>query len=170
MQHLYFVRHGLSVMNQKGIFSGRTETPLTQDGIRQAELAGLELQHHGINCIVSSPMKRARDTAAIIARQVGFDPQAIIINDHFMERAFGALEGTPYTPDLKMDHIEGVETTEEILERGRLGLQFLQSLPHKTILVCSHGAIGRALRCAISPKASFDTTEKFDNAAVVQLI
>ena len=170
MKHLYFVRHGLSVMNRQGIFSGRTETPLHEDGLLQAHLAGKKAKPLNIDCIVSSPMKRARDTALIIAEEINYPAEQIIINDFFMERAFGVLEGTPYQSEMHMEDIEGVEKIEEILERARQGLAFLESLPHDTILVTSHGAIGRALRHIIDPTIPFAGSEKFHNADVVKLI
>lgn len=34
MKHLYFMRHGLSVMNKQGVFSGSNDTPLDAEGIK----------------------------------------------------------------------------------------------------------------------------------------
>lgn len=170
MQHLYFVRHGLSVMNKQGIFSGRTETPLASEGVQQAELAGKHAASLHIDCIVSSPMKRAIDTATIIAQQIGYPADKIIISDLFMERAFGPLEGTAYQPNLKMEHIEGVEPAEGIVKRAKAGVEYLHSLPNDTILVVSHGAIGRALRHCLNPATPFHGTKRFQNAEVIKLI
>src|SRR6059058_1306401 len=103
MKHLYFVRHGLSVMNKKGVFSGRTETPLDPEGIKQAEAAGREAKELNIDLIVSSPMERCRETATIIAQQIGYPVADILFEDLFMERAFGVLEGTAYRTDMDLD-------------------------------------------------------------------
>ena len=170
MKHLYFVRHGLSVMNKKGIFSGRTETPLAPEGIDQTKLAAEDIKSLGIDCIITSPMERARQTADIIAREIGFPANQIEVHDFFMERAFGVLEGEPYEPDMEIDDIEGVERNEEILARARQGVAYLQSLPHDNILVVSHGAIGRAMRHILTPDVPFHGSERFKNAELVQLL
>lgn len=170
MKHLYFVRHGLSVMNKKGIFSGRTETPLAPEGLQQALQAGRGAKDLGIDCIVSSPMKRALDTATIIAQEIGYPVDKIIISDLFMERAFGSLEGQTYQPNMAMEDIEGVETAGSIVERAHAGVEYLQSLPATTILVVSHGAIGRALRHSLNPTVPFHDSERFDNAQVIKLV
>lgn len=170
MKHLYFVRHGLSVMNKKGIFSGRTETPLAPEGIEQCEKAGRKAKKLNIDFIISSPMERARETAALIAQQIGYPLGDIAINDLFMERDFGSLEGTEYSINRDFSVYTDVESDEEILERARKGLEYLQSLKHDNILVVSHGAIGRAMRHILNPDVHFHHTERFENAKIVQLL
>ena len=168
MKKLYFVRHGLSVMNKKGIFSGRTETPLSLEGREQASSAGQLLKSLSIDCIVSSPMGRARQTADIIAAEIGYKQDDIIISDFLNERDFGPLEGTPYEPDL--GDSDGVETIEELVARADKAYALLTNLPYDNIVVVSHGAIGRALRHHISPEIPFKPSPGFKNAEVVELI
>lgn len=168
MKHLYFVRHGLSVMNKKGIFSGRTETPLHHEGRDQAVAAGQSLKDVSIQCIVVSPMQRAVQTAEIIADQIGYSKHKLITTSLLTERDFGPLEGTQYQPDLGDE--EGVESIEDLLIRAQAGYEFLQQLPYDNILVVSHGAIGRALRHCANPKIPFKPSPGFGNAEVVQLL
>lgn len=170
MKHLYFVRHGLSVMNQQGVFSGATDTPLTDEGVQQCHAAGLKLVDAGIDLIVSSPVTRALQTAEIIAGEIGFDPGKIITNELFIERNFGPLEGAEYSPHMPLDTTEGVEHSSEVIARVAEGLEFLKSLEADTILVVSHGAIGRALRSLVQDETPFHGSEKFDNAQVVKLL
>ena len=168
MKHLYFVRHGLSVMNKKNIFSGRTETPLSEEGHHQAAAAGVELQGANIDCIVVSPMQRAMQTAEIIADQIGYPKEKFVVSELFAERDFGPLEGTPYTKDL--GDADGVEPIDELITRVREGYDLLQSLPFENILVVSHGSTGRALRHCADPKVPFSPSQGFGNAEVVKLI
>lgn len=168
MTHLYFVRHGLSVMNEKGIFSGRTETPLSDEGRRQAVAAGKELQAKSIDCIVVSPMERAAQTAAIIAREIGFPSDKIIVSNLLMERDFGPLEGTPYKPSL--GDTAGVEPISDLLKRAAEAYTLLSGRSEKNILVVSHGAIGRALRHCTDSTIPFRPSAGFNNAQVVQLL
>lgn len=168
MKHLYFVRHGLSVMNKKGIFSGRTETPLHHEGRAQAVTAGQELKQANITCIVVSPMQRAVQTAEIIADQIGYSKHKLITTSLLTERDFGPLEGTRYHPNLEDE--EGVESIQDLLARAQEGYEFLQQLPYDNILVVSHGAIGRALRHCADPAIPFKPSPGFGNAEVVKLL
>lgn len=170
MKKLYFVRHGLSVMNKKGIFSGRTDTPLAPEGHEQARQTGKEAKQLGIDCIVTSPMRRARQTAEIIAAEIGYPPEKIIEHEFFMERGFGPLEGTPYQPQQNLDEVDGVESSLEIIERAKQGVEYLRSLPYDTILVVSHGSTGRALRHVLQPHIPFEHPSRFDNAKLEQLL
>lgn len=170
MNHLYFVRHGISVMNLSGVFSGRTNTPLAEEGKEQCRAAGQQLRDAGIDCIVSSPVTRALSTAQIIAEEIGFDPEKIITNDLFIEREFGPLEGTPYTTNLDLDAIDGVEHSSDLLMRVEKGWQFLQGLEADTILVVSHGSVGRALRSLVQPDAQFEGGQHFGNAQIEKLL
>jgi len=170
MKHLYFVRHGLSEMNKLGFYSGRTETPLAPEGVKQAKQAGQEIKALGIDLIVSSPLERARETAILIAKEIGYPDKDILLDKRFTERMFGVLEGTPYTGARDIDHHEGVETDAEILERARKGLEYIKTLAHDNILIVAHGAIGRALRHIVDPSIHFHDIERFENAKVVQLL
>lgn len=170
MKHVYFMRHGLSLMNQQGVFSSTTDTPLTPEGIEQCHAAGRELHGTQVDLIVSSPFERAHHSAEIVAEELGIDPSTIITNDHFSERSFGPLEGTTYQPNLEMDDIEGVEHSTELIERVAKGLEDLRTLQADTILVVSHGAVGRALRHLLNPDIPYKGSPKFHNAKVEQLL
>jgi uncharacterized phosphatase len=168
MKHLYFIRHGESVMNKQGTFSGRVETPLTDRGKTQALDAGSTLKSIHIDCIVSSPMGRATATAELIATLIDYPKDKILTNDLFTERDFGPLEQTVYRPGL--GDVEGVEEITTLIERAQQGLLYLQSLPAETILLVSHGAIGRALRHCIDPTIPFRPSAGFGNGEIVKLL
>lgn len=170
MKKLYFVRHGLSVMNKQGFFSGRSETPLAPEGREQARLAGTLAKDLTIDLIVSSPQQRAYETAQIIAREIGYPEDKVLVHDLFVERAFGILEGTPYRPGEVIDGLEGVETGIEIIERAKRAAEWLRGLEADTILIVSHGSTGRALRHVLNPTITFEGSERFNNAQVVQLV
>ena len=169
MKQLYFVRHGLSVMNETGFFSGRTETDLTEKGIDQAVKAGEKLKEYDINLIISSPLKRTIHTAEIIANEINYSLVDIKINELFIERDFGPLEGETYIPNLG-DH-PGVETMEHIIKRAAKALEYLNQLTDfDNILVVSHGAMGRALRHVINNDIPFSKSPMFNNGEIVKLI
>jgi uncharacterized phosphatase len=146
MKKLYFVRHGLSEMNVSGYIAGRTESPLADEGRQQARDAGQHAKTLAIDYIVCSPQGRAVETAQIIAKEIGYPLEEIHINNLFMERHFGELEGKKWAPDLNLDGISDIETLDTLLERAKLALEWLHTIDAHNILVVSHGSFGRALR------------------------
>jgi uncharacterized phosphatase len=170
MKHLYFIRHGVSVMNLSVVFSGRTNTPLAPEGIEQCRAAGSSMKDLGIDCIVSSPIERAVESANIIANEIGFDTSKIILNEDFIERDFGPLEGTPYTRDIDLDTIDGVEHSSDLLARVTKGWEYLQTLEADTVLVVAHGSVGRALRSLAQPDASFENGAHLGNAELEKFL
>ncbi len=170
MKQLYFMRHGLSEMNKQGRFSGRIDTPLAKEGIIQSRKAGQLLNGVGLNLIVSSPMKRAYDTAKIVAGEIGYPENAIILSELFMERDLGSLEGKEYIKGLPLNDFDGVEHSNNLIERARAGLTYLNTLDAEIILVVSHSALGRALTHVLNPGAEFGRIGTFGNAEIIKLI
>lgn len=168
MKRLYFIRHGLSELNVQGLIAGHTETPLTEEGRRQAKDAGELARNYHIDLIVSSPMDRALETAQIIAKALSYPEQDILINNLLIERDFGALEGKLWTPDLNMDGISDLETDNTLIGRAHLALKWLETLDEDNVLVVSHGGFGRALRAAIRAEKALDPHDRLENAQIHQ--
>lgn len=168
MKKLYFMRHGLTEMNAAGLRSGTTETSLTAEGRQQAKLAGQEAKKLSIDTIVCSTMGRTRETAEIAAKEMGFPIENIMHSSLLIERHFGELEGQPYKPDLDLDGFADVESTETILHRAKLALEWIESIPGESILVVSHGGFGRALRHIANQEIPFNGPG-FKNAEIHEL-
>lgn len=170
MKHLYFVRHGLTEMNKARIRAGAgSETPLAPEGHEQARLAGMQAKKLHIDHIISSPQKRAHHTAQIIAHEIGYPEEDIVLNSLFIERHFGELEGTPWVADMNIDGFADVETTDTLLHRMCMAYELLLTLPTDNILVVSHASTGRALRHVIHPETPFPGSP-FPNAKIIQLL
>lgn len=172
MKHLYFCRHGLSEYNKLGRWAGQIETPLVEEGKKQAQLAGQRAKTLHIDHIVSSPYSRAVDTAKIIATEIGYPLDKIEQNSLFIERGLGVLEGEPWNPDLDIDGFADVETRDTLLQRMRFAYEFLKSIPVDNILVVSHGATGRMLNHVVNPSMPFDSQDgfHFPNGKIIQLL
>jgi uncharacterized phosphatase len=168
MKTLYFTRHGLTEMNKAGLRSGSTETPLAHEGREQAKVAGQHAKDLGIDVIACSTMGRAIETAEIIADEIGHPLSDIYKSELLVERHFGILEGQPYVPDNDTDDIENIETTEQLFERVRKALAWIETLPGDTVLVVAHGAVGRALRHIANKNIPFRDSH-FPNAEIVEL-
>ncbi|QQS18839.1 histidine phosphatase family protein [Candidatus Saccharibacteria bacterium] len=170
MKQLYFIRHGQSELNKRKILAGHTDTPLTAKGREQAKAAGKGAHGLAIDCIVSSPLSRAHETAQILAREIGFPPDTIILNRLVIERTYGELEGTPWDTESHIDDVDGVETLAEVLARAHETLAYVRSLPYENILIASHGTFGLALLAAIRNEATFQDVDGIPNAEVIRII
>jgi broad specificity phosphatase PhoE len=91
---LVLVRHGETEWSKSGQHTGRTDIPLTDNGIEQAERAGRFLADREFALALSSPLQRARATAALI----GVDPE---LDEDLYEWDYGAYEGLT-TPQIKV--------------------------------------------------------------------
>jgi len=145
---IYFLRHGESEANVKGLFAGqRDDSPLTALGIQQARLAAEDLKNLGITRIISSKLTRAFQTATEIANVIGFDPKQIETDDRIIEYDMGAISGTPIrkiTPK-EMIIADGAEKASKIRERL---LSFLKEYKDSSdvILMVSHAGFYRMIK------------------------
>ena len=151
MKTIYFVRHGESESNLADVVSGGgNDVPLTENGRAQAKKAGQDLKDKGIELIVCSPLIRTVETARIVAKEMGYNPDKIVTNPLFVERAYGIYEGGPNTKlraDIEAQKLHiSVETEPQMYERLHKALEWLKTLKENKILVVSHGGAGRAVR------------------------
>ncbi|HET8813376.1 MAG TPA: histidine phosphatase family protein [Solirubrobacterales bacterium] len=75
-----FLRHGESVHNadRSGEPAAGSESDrLTERGLEQAHTAGAALRDHGITRLLSSPLRRARETAVAVGESLGLEPEEI---------------------------------------------------------------------------------------------
>ncbi|MEV4915828.1 bifunctional RNase H/acid phosphatase [Streptomyces tirandamycinicus] len=88
------LRHGETALTPEKRFSGTGDHELSEVGRRQAEAVAAALAARGtIQAIVSSPLKRCRQTADAVAARLGLD---VRIDDGLRETDFGAWEGLTF--------------------------------------------------------------------------
>ena len=87
------LRHGETALSGGRRFSGRGDIPLTGAGERQAAAAAERLAGRTIGAIVTSPLRRARQTADAVAKATGV---AVEVEDGLMELDFGEWEGLTF--------------------------------------------------------------------------
>ena len=85
---LIVVRHGQTAANAAGQLLGRSDVPLTDLGRQQAEQVAAALSGLDIVAVVSSPLRRARDTAEALGCPVTED-------ERWIELDYGEFEGRP---------------------------------------------------------------------------
>ncbi len=143
----YFTRHGQSQANVDEIFAGDSESPLTAKGVYDAQAEGRRLAQEGAtyDLIISSPLSRAIDTAAILARSIGYLEEDIVIEKLLLERSFGDLAGKPWSSvsdETSPAIVEmGGESIEELSLRVKRGLNKIVELSKGkvSVLVVGHG-------------------------------
>jgi len=106
MTRIYLTRHGETEWNRQRRFQGSKNSELTEKGILGAELLATRVEDIELDCIVSSPLKRAYHTAEIVRGKKDID---IIKNEGFKEINLGDFEG------MRWDEIEQLHG--EILKR-----------------------------------------------------
>ena len=91
---IIIVRHGRTEFNATGRLQGRTDNPLDEVGLAQAEAVATYLAPELLSdtLFVCSPLLRARQTATAIAEGVG---ASLEIDERWIELDYGAYEGLP---------------------------------------------------------------------------
>jgi broad specificity phosphatase PhoE len=89
---LIVVRHGRTELNAAARLLGRLDPPLDDLGQRQANAVAAMLTAGGVDRVVSSPLLRARSTAAAIASKASVDVE---VDDRWIEVDYGVLDGVP---------------------------------------------------------------------------
>jgi probable phosphoglycerate mutase len=88
------LRHGETALSIDKRFAGSTDLPLTENGLRQVKAAAAALAARGgVELIVTSPLRRARQTAAEVASATGAQ---VRVEDGIRESDFGKWEGLSF--------------------------------------------------------------------------
>ena len=138
-------------------------------GIEQVRSAAKVINKEDWDMILTSPLGRARETAAIIAEELGFTD--IQQHDLLIERSFGEAEGLSYeqwkSKYSNLDEIPGGESKSELTVRSQLLLDTLASIyPGKKILAISHGALIRTVLAISSENELPRDGERLGNACL----
>lgn len=161
MARVLLVRHPAIARHWQGRCYGQSDVGLSAFGRRDARdisarIADIESETGGVAEIISSPLRRARVLAAVMAREMALP---VSLEPRLKECHFGLWEGRSWdqirreTGDAMMGMIErpsefrpeGGETTFEVRDRVMV---WLESLPvdDRTIIAVTHGGPICAIR------------------------
>ena len=166
---VFFIRHGQTLCNvNKTLYIDNTES-ITEEGIKQATLAGKYLKQFGkFDLVISSPATRCIQTAKVINKEINYKNE-IVLNNLIKEfqrnitptiqknidnktSKFNKLVNEYLTisnPFDKFDFIEkngdtilisqGYESTIDFTKKHKKFINQLKKLNKKCILVVGHG-------------------------------
>lgn len=160
MTTFLIIRHGYSKSNEQGYFTGQTDVPLATLGKAQADqTARFLFVNYKIDCLYSSPLSRAYDTAAPIAKLFNLP---ILIEEDVKEINGGEWEGkTPerllylykeayslWLSDIGVARCTSGESMQEVQIRAVNALKkFAKRHEGQTVAITTHAGVIRALQC-----------------------
>jgi broad specificity phosphatase PhoE len=163
---ILLARHGETDWNRDGRFQGWADPPLNETGRAQARALGGQLADVPFDAVFSSDLRRAHETAQIVAEPHGVP---VVADEGLREIDVGSWSGLTRTeieerfPDA--EHHNG-ETREEHLARVLATVERIASAhPGERILIVSHGGSLRTLR----RHAIGDPVHPIENCGVYEL-
>ena len=180
MRLFYFLRHGETEWNVEGRFCGRTDVPLSEAGQRQARLLAERVKPLVVEALYSSPLRRARQTAALIGEAIGREP---VVDARLTELNYGTWEGFTladieragpavyhgwYRDPGSLAPPQG-ESGVQLIERVMPFLkEAAQKHPRGNVMVVCHKTVCRLLACHFMgiPLARYRQAVRVDNTAV----
>jgi broad specificity phosphatase PhoE len=87
----YLSRHGRTALNADGVLRGRLDPPLDAVGRSEPAALGARFRDVGLAVVVISPLRRARQTDAVIMQLTG---AGLTVRDALADRGYGPWAGT----------------------------------------------------------------------------
>jgi broad specificity phosphatase PhoE/ribonuclease HI len=145
----HLLRHGSTEHTPERRYSGRNDLPLSRAGRAEAEAAAVRVGQLGVDVVIASPLRRTRETAEIVAADLGL---TVGLDDDLIELDFGDLEGLTFDEALSAHPLAvrrfgtevtvaapGGESVADVSVRvARARRRILDRHAGKTVLVVSH--------------------------------
>ena len=158
---ILITRHGQTNWNVLGKIQGQTDIELNENGKTQAKEMGEYIKNENIGLIITSPLKRAKETAEIANKNLNV---CIIEDERLMERCFGEYEGLTKEDRAKLKEINPeikdiwnynknisfntMETMHHFCKRVYEFLdEIIKKYKDKNILLVTHGGTTLPILC-----------------------
>ena len=145
---IYITRHGETDWNKEYRIQGHQDIPLNDNGRKEAKNTKKKLKNIKFDYVFSSPLKRAYETAKIIAGD------NIIVDDRLIERFNGKLEGCnnwdilrniPWNEERVIEY--DVEPLSKLQKRVYEFLdEIINNYKDKDILIVTHAGTAQQIR------------------------
>ena len=153
---LYIIRHGQTEANQRHALQGRSDHPLNETGIGQAGTAAERLRNIPFSAVFTSPLRRAVQTAKIVAP--GIRP---VPDERLIEMDYGPYEGAdlnslpPEVLTFFRDFVhnpapDGMEPLSSVTERAGSFLESIRDLDGN-ILISTHAIAMKGILEVLTP-------------------
>lgn len=167
---LYLMRHGQTLFNVRRKIQGWCDSPLTELGIKQAQIAGKYFKDNNIifDHAYSSTSERACDTL----EQITDMPYKRLKG--LKEWNFGVFEGESEDLNPKLPYGDffaafGGETQEELkLRIAKTCAEIMEQEENKVVLAVSHGAACRWFMRYWAHTSSLDQKERLGNCCILK--
>ncbi|TAN20022.1 MAG: histidine phosphatase family protein [Actinomycetota bacterium] len=151
---IYLVRHGQTELNVSGVLRGHLDPKLDALGILQARLLGEVLGREELQLIVSSPLKRAVETAAEIAKCSGVKLE---LDPRLVDRDYGPWAGKAKEAVIatwgSLNAAPDIEPESEVLARAlEATIDVSHRVPNGSAVMVSHDAVNRLLLFALDTR------------------
>lgn len=148
--HFYYVRHGETLFNHYNRMQGRSDSPLTAQGIEQVKLSAKALRNINFAFAYCSSAERARDTASYILeshdisavpnqdlREINFGTYEARVRDSIMDELYER-----FNPCVNFSDVGG-ESEEQVIERIQriLTLVLARAKDGDNVLLVAHGSL-----------------------------
>lgn len=169
MYTIYIVRHGETDNNKKRVLQGRSDLPLNEVGIKQAEKVKEYFAEKDVQFdkVYSSPLIRAIKTAQIItgsAPDDSADAVPFVLDDHLLEMDYGPYEGCslldppPEIIEFFSDFVnnpapEGMENLPDLVARMGRFMESLKKEGDQTILISTHAIAMKGILEHLTPES-----------------
>ena len=163
---IYIIRHGQTELNNRQLLQGRSDYPLNTAGIAQAEKAGERLRGVSFDHVFTSPLRRAVQTAEIVAP--GIPP---VVDQRLIEMDYGPYEGVglrelpPEVLTFFQDFVHnpapaGMEQLSVVVARAGNFLENLQEL-EGNVLISTHAIAMKGLLEYLTPESKGDYWSRY---------
>lgn len=148
---LYAARHGQTIWNTQNRICGLTDIELTEKGVEQARELARTAEGLGVDLVLASPLKRARETGRIVAEH---SRAPLLADSRLTEQNYGVYEGVDGKDPRFLENkrnfayrYPGGESMMQVAQRvyGLLD-EVREKYKDKNVLVISHGGVCRIIR------------------------
>jgi len=143
MENLFVVRHGDTKANEDDVDAGSLDFPLTNKGKREAAFIARSLSAIDINGVYCSPVRRAVQTAKILAKPHGLKPK--LLDDLIEAKLKPSFVGKAGRHHILQSPEAFQETYEELQERVLNAVKKIQAEAKSNAIMVSHGDVIVAL-------------------------
>jgi len=161
MTRLLFIRHGQSLSNLDGSFTGSTNVALTDLGLRQAEAAASYIvSAYSVDAVYASDLQRAFNTGKAVADRLGLP---VYPHQGLREIFAGEGEGQPFIyltaaypetfagvwrHDIGNSVCDGGESVAQLQQRVSAAVrEIAQANDGKTVVIATHATPIRVMEC-----------------------